>query len=205
MFDALREWVNTTNKTAVLVLSQMHFLTKCDRIICFDNGNIAWNGTPDEVSSHAIDKDNDSFVSFLRRSFASIETDEVEGPLPGNMKAASTTPVIGDKSESNLSVCAAAAPEAHASRRRKPKVDDLAHYKEKSSEPMNSHADPTESMGQTSAPLVMREKMHRGGVSMKVLLAWASNVGYGRLILVVFLFFVGSSILFVSDIALAVW
>lgn len=205
MFDALREWVNTTKKTAVLVLSQMHFLTNCDRIICFDGGNLVWNGTPDEVKSHAIDDNKESFVSFLRQSFVSIEKNDSEGPMPVNISSPSTTHVIGDKSQLTLSSRAAAATEAHACQQPKPKEDDRVHQKEKCSESMKSHVDPTELRGQTAAPLVRREKMHRGGVSMKVLLAWARSVGYGRLLLIVFLFIIGSTILFVSDIALAIW
>ncbi|KAJ8602954.1 hypothetical protein CTAYLR_001545 [Chrysophaeum taylorii] len=192
IFDNVRAWVDATGGTALLALSQLHFLPRCDRVVCLDSGAVVADGTVADLlasrSEEEEEGEDDTFLAYCRRTLASAaarEDADVDDAVvlandddgdPMRVKSFSSSASSGvvmvtveeQEKESSFSAAAAAA------------------------------------AGKPSQ-LVQREKIQRGSVSGAVLRAWARSVGYDRLACVAFFFISSVFILFASDIALARW
>lgn len=195
IFENVRAWVDATKNTAILVLSQLHFVSDCDHVLCFDDGVLVAQGTPDDVSRRERDESSSqTFADFLAEKLsatAEASSEDVndpeetkEQPLDDDEEnLATTTRVVADSEEDPASMMILASSKA---------VDE-------------SYATPVVAEPAPTTQLVKREKIQRGGVSMKVLHAWARGVGYWRLCAAVFFFASAVFVLFLSDIALARW
>ena len=197
MFDSLKKWVRSGEKTrsALLVVSQLHFLPECDSIYVLERGRMVAKGAAhsiveDHFEAKSLEKD---FLGHLVRTLKegggssevedlSIEDDDDDDDTVETLdkKAAFMT----EKTMSRLDATSQ-------------KMNNILTQRKKKTTLKGREDDEN--------ALVKKEVMKRGVVSLKVFKAWARRCGYWKLAAVVGIYYFGTFMLFGSDVILSQW